>query len=159
MSKKNRISSCMQLCAYILSGTFALLLYLQMCIASLTDGYQLGIEKIQLFQPSKIIIFLIILAIFTKNKYKKAAEEIFRQFYWLSFILMTIIFIIYIVNDLSSIPSYWIPQDQRTLSQTLKASITHPDFSGRSFAIFIHNSILLIILAVIIRLRTNKSNK
>ncbi len=149
----------MQLCAYTLSGSFALLLYVQMCIASLTDRYQLGIEKIQLFQPSIITISLTVLAIVTNVKYKKTAKKFFRQFYCFSFLLMAIIFIGYIVNDLSNMPSYWSFQNQRTLFQTLKISISHPDFSGRSFAIFIQNLILLVILVVVVTLKINKSKK
>ncbi len=147
----------MKLTTTVIATGFSLLLYLQMCIASLGENYQVGIRKIQLFQPSIIVLFMIIICLISV-KNTKTFDEIYN-FTKLAFIACGVLFIFFFsANELSSQIGYWSFPHERTLIKTLKISLFHPQFSNRSIAILFQNIFLLLVLIFILfRKRKHKN--
>lgn len=141
----------MKLITIVTTAVFSLLLYLQMCIASLRENYQIGINKIQLFQPSIIILFMIIIC-FIPVKNIKIFNSI-SKFMKLAFIVCGILFIFSIIINFSPQINHWSFPHERALVQTLRTSLFHPQFSGHSTGILFQNIFLLSVLAFALLLK------
>ena len=147
----------MKLFSYLIVIMFAILQYVQMCIVSLRENYQIGIEKIQLFQPSIIILCLIALAIFCSGKTGKGIILFSKHFIKYSFIVCFVLLVFFFINDFSNASSQWTFPHQRTLIKTLKISLLHPEFSGRSLGILAYSIILLFVLSVVVKIKYKKT--
>lgn len=144
--------------ALLLLLIFAALTYLQMCIASLHDNYQEGMDAVQFFLTPFWLITLVMGLLLLFSKHDKVLV-LAKWFYRGAFIVIAVLFILMLIIDSMPTSSVWSYPDTRNLSETQFISVTNPDFSGLSLAVLGGNTIFLILLAIIVEWRRYKYAK
>lgn len=142
--------------ALLLLLIFTALTYLQMCIASLHDNYQEGMQAVQFFLTPfwlMALLFGLLLCFPKHNQLLRLAMWFYRG----ALAVIVLLFVLMLIIDNIPSASVWSHPDTRNLYQTLFISVTNPDFSGRSLAVLGGNAILLIMLAIIVEWRRHKT--
>ncbi len=142
---------------------FLVLTYLQMCIASLDDNYQPGIETFKLlFSPLWLLwLMLFLLLLRAKQQRLLVFAKLFYRAAFLATIVMLVVF--FIVNSLPGMHltrhTTWVKPEERELCKTLIIALTSADFSNRSIVVLVKNLIVLLPLAVMVEWRYYRLKK
>ncbi len=142
---------------------FLVLTYLQMCIASLYDNYQSGIETFKLVFSPLWLLWLVFFLLLLRAKQQRllAFAKLFYRAAFLATIIMLVVFFIVDslpVNHLTQHTS-WLAPEERNLWKILTISLMNPDFSNRSIVVLVKNFIVLLALAVMVEWRYYRLKK
>ncbi len=136
---------------------FLVLTYLQMCIASLYDNYQPGIETFKLLFSPLWLLWLMFFLLLLRAKQQRllAFARLFYRAEFLATIVMLVVF--FIVDSLPVIyftrHTSWSVPEERELCKTLIIALTSADFSNRSIVVLVKNFIVLLALAMMVEWR------
>lgn len=154
----NNKNPTVQWCALLLLLIFTTLVYVQMCIASLYDNYQVGIETVKLLlTPFWLIalMFGLLLCFPQRGHILRLATWFYRG----ALAVVAILFAVMVMIDQLPSPSVWSHPDTRNLLETLLISVTNPDFSGRSLGVLVGSVILLVPLAIMVEWRIRRAKR
>jgi hypothetical protein len=142
---KNSDSKTPEKVALLLVIVFAVFLYLQMTTISIYEDYQQGIGKIRIFSPELLVLGILISTV-VHGRFGIAASYMAAHFSKLANYVCVAFAGLYVALKFIPSSSHWSFPHERTLWKTLQISLTHPDFSNRSFARLFINAVLVLIL-------------
>lgn len=149
LNKSGQLTVCSLFMVTLSLSLFTGLLYLQMCIASLHENYQVGIEKVQLLlAPFWLIATLIMLLLAFPKRH--ALLVITKWFYRGAFIIISVLFVLLLIIDNLPVASTWRFPNERNLLTTIITSMTQPSFSGRSLAVLARAFVLVALMACVV---------
>ena len=135
---------------------FAVLLYLQMCTASLYEDYQVGISRARILHPCLLVLMILLFTVIVPGKYGKDAVLFSVLFTKMAIWLCIGFGFLYIVIESIPFKSQWSFPRGRTLTETIVTSLSHPNFSNRSLTVLIYTVLLLLFLRWIAKLMLRK---
>lgn len=118
---------------------FGFSLYLLACTISINSSYQPTIERIGWLHPFPVALLFFVAARFLTN-----SRRDLRVFLLLGLAECALVFLVVLVGDLVA-PQFPIPPAPRTLLSTIDFSLTHPQFSNRSYGVPVWSALLLTI--------------
>jgi hypothetical protein len=138
---------------FMFAAAFGFSLYLLACTASIYSDYQPDIGRIRWLHPALVLILFFIAAWFLARR-----DAELRVFLLLGLAECALVFMLILVGDLVE-PQFPAPPAPRTLLSTVSFSLTHPQFSNRSYSAPFYSAILLAILWLIYRSRSRRHER
>lgn len=137
-----------QILCLLFALTFGFSLYLLACTVSVNSDYQPDIDRIGWLHPFPVALLFFVAARFLAN-----SRRDLRFFLLFGLAECALVFLIVLIGDLVD-PQFPIPPAPRTLLSTIGFSLTHPQFSNRSYGVPVWSALLLTILWGLLRCRS-----
>jgi len=131
--------------SFLFAVAFGFSLYLFACAGSISSDYQPGFGLIRWFHPALVPVLF-----FTAAWFLASRDTDLRLFLLLGLAECALLFLFNLIRGLGNTDDP-VPPAPRTLWSTIIFSLTHPQFSNRSYAAVFYSAIILAILWLISR--------
>jgi len=125
----------------VLISIYSVLIYFQAVTASMEDSYQPGIGKVKaVLSPSLFLLIIVVLGMAAKKPMWRAVSN------FVSGWAIVICVLIFSMAGWNYETSGYVPTEERYLFGTIYHSLTHPQFSNRSYFVAIYGAIIAAVL-------------